>query len=192
MPEAVNKMPGLIEREQSVLLSGDIQGSLLAAMQATEVRAMLNHTERLLRAADLLGIRVLVTEQYPKGLGVTDERISKLLPQPALSFEKTAFSACGNEEFNQALTNSGCRQVIILGQETHVCVLQTAVDLLQQGYQVFVVEDAVCSRNDITKANALRRMRQAGIQIICYESVLFEWIRDAAHSAFKAISASIR
>lgn len=192
MPDKANERPGLIDQEQSILVIVDIQGSLLAAMQPTDGFAMLRHTERLVRAADLLDIPVLVTEQYPKGLGLTDERISALLPQSALFFEKTAFSAWGNEGFIQALKNTGCRQVIVLGQETHVCVLQTAFDLLQHGYQVFVVDDAVCSRKEFDKTNALQRMRQAGIQIVCYESVLFEWLRDAAHSAFKAISASIR
>jgi len=192
MPDTANKMPALIAREQSLLLIVDVQSSLLSAMQAADVRAMLNHSERLLQAGALLNIPIIVTEQYPKGLGVTDERIRNVLPQTALCVQKTTFSACGNDDFNRALKHSGCRQVILLGQETHICVLQTAFDLLQQGYQVFVVDDAVCSRSEAHKLSALQRMRWAGIASVCYESVLFEWLRDAAHSNFKTISASIR
>ena len=87
---------------------------------------------------------------------------------------------------------SGRRQVILAGQEAHVCVLQTALELLHHGYRVYVVEDALCSRQAGDKANALWRMRQHGATIICHESVLFEWLKDSRHADFKAISCLLR
>lgn len=192
MPSAGPVGVGLLDRRQSLLVIVDLQTRLLAAMQPLAVAPMLDNTEKLLRAAALLHVPVLVTEQYPKGLGASDERVTAALPVQARRFEKTAFSACGCDGFKQALAASGCRQIVLTGQETHVCVLQTAFDLMRLGFQVCVVEDAVCSRSELHKANALRRMRKAGIGIVCYESVLFEWLRDAAHPDFKAISALIR
>lgn len=192
MADAANKRAGLLDVEQSLLLIVDMQSRLLEAMPPAEAQAMLDHSGRLLKAAALLDVPVLLTEQYPKGLGHTAEIVKQVLPDAAQCFEKTAFSCCGSAEFNQALRVGSKNQVIIAGQETHVCVLQTAFDLLRQGFEVFVVEDAVCSRAIQHKQNALRRMHQAGVGIVNHESVLFEWLRDARHPQFKMISALVR
>ena len=104
-------------------------------------------------------------------------------------FEKLGFSCCSSTAFNDALDTSEREQIILLGQETHVCVLQTALELQYQGKQVYVIEDAVCSRNIEHKHNALQRMQQQGITLINYESVLFEWLRSAEHADFKTLSA---
>ncbi|QPK63853.1 hydrolase [Methylomonas sp. LL1] len=192
MGEAVENRPGLLKVDRSLLLVVDMQTRLLSVMPTVSANSMLNTAVKLLTAAALLNVPVLVTEQYPKGLGPTSDMIGGVLPEDAQSFEKTAFSCCGSDNFRQALAASGRRQVVVVGQETHVCVLQTAFELLQQGYQVFVVEDAVCSRLDQHKANALQRMQQFGVSIVCHESVLFEWLRDAKHTDFKAISALVR
>lgn len=182
----------LLDADKSALLLIDIQTRLSSAMLPSVARIMQDNSIKLLQAAEWLNIPTLLTEQYPKGLGPTVEEIKLALPAKAQRFEKTTFSCCGCDEFKQKLITSGRRQVVITGQETHVCVLQTAMDLLRQGMQVFVVEDAVCSRQEPHKTNALSRMRQAGIEIVCYESVLFEWLRDAKHPHFKAISALVR
>ena len=182
----------LLDVDKSVLLLIDIQTRLFSAMPPPVAQVMQDNSIKLLQAAEWLSIPILLTEQYPKGLGPTIEEIKLALPTKAQRFEKTAFSCCGCADFKQKLITSGRRQVVITGQETHVCVLQTAMDLLRQGMQVFVVEDAVCSRQELPKNNALSRMRQAGIEIVCYESVLFEWLRDAKHPHFKAISALVR
>jgi len=181
----------LVDRD-SVLALVDIQGKLLNAMPASGAEAMLVNTGKLLSAAKLLQVPVLFSEQYPKGLGPTAEAIVNQLPEDAKRFEKTVFSCCGCENFNQALAATGRKQVILVGQETHVCVLQTAMDLHDRDYAVHVIEDAVCSRRDEHKHNALRRLRQAGITVSNHESVLFEWLRDAQHPHFKAISALLR
>ncbi|MCK9608103.1 MAG: hydrolase [Methylomonas sp.] len=192
MADAANNPVGLLKVEHSLLLIVDMQSRLLAAMPLSEAQAMTDNSGRLLKAAALLDVPVLLTEQYPKGLGRTAESVKQVLPDAAQCFEKTAFSCCGSAEFKQALCVGSKNQIIIAGQETHVCVLQTAFDLLRQGFEVFVVEDAVCSRAVPHKHNALRRMRQAGVGIVCHESVLFEWLRDARHPQFKMISALVR
>lgn len=135
---------------------------------------------------------VLVTEQYPKGLGATDPEVFGQLPANVRRFEKTAFSCCAAEGFMQALKSTERRQIVVLGQVTHVCVLQTAFDLLEAGYRVFVVEDGVCSRRVGHKRNALERMARAGVSVTNLESVLFEWLADATHPQFKAWSGLIR
>ncbi|MGR8929417.1 MAG: hydrolase [Gammaproteobacteria bacterium] len=182
----------LLVTDDSVLVIVDMQTRLLKAMRSASAQIMLTNTEKLLSAAKLLKVPVLLTEQYPKGLGPTDETIAKLLNDTAPRFEKTAFSCCGSHEFNDALAATERRQVIICGLETHVCVLQTANDLQRQDYHVHVVEDAVCSRLDSHKSNALDRLRQRGITVTNHESVLFEWLRDARHPSFKTISALVR
>lgn len=192
MADEMTSPLGLLACDECVLVVVDIQSRLLGAMPASSAQAMLDNTGKLLVAAGLLQLPVLLTEQYPKGLGPTAEAILKLLPENAQRFDKTAFSCCGSEAFNQALVATGRRQVILVGQETHVCVLQTAFDLHRRGLNVHVVEDAVCSRQDSHKTHALRRLRQAGITVTNHESVLFECLRDAKHDDFKAISALLR
>lgn len=193
MPDIALNSLSLLDADRSLLLIVDMQTRLTAAMSVDSARSMLDNTVKLLRAAELLNVPVLCTEQYPKGLGVSNQVIQDALPQGlAQCFEKTSFSCCGCDEFKQKLITCGRRQVVLVGQETHVCVLQTARDLLRLGMQVFVVEDAVCSRLEQHKFNALARMRQAGVGVTCYESVLFEWLRDAKHPHFKAISQLVR
>lgn len=191
MANAANHRDGLLQAQQSLLLIVDVQSKLLEAMPPADAKTMVGNSIRLLQAAALLDVPVLLTEQYPKGLGHTVEPVRQALPKTAQYFEKTVFSCCGSGEFNQALTAGAKKQVVIAGQEAHVCVLQTAFDLLQWGFEVFVVEDAVCSRTAQHKESALRRMLHAGIGIVCHESVLFEWLRDARHPHFKTISALV-
>ncbi|MCQ8129952.1 isochorismatase family protein [Methylomonas rivi] len=192
MADAADNRSGLLSAEHSLLLIVDMQGRLLEAMPPADAQTMLDNSVRLLKAAALLEVPVLLTEQYPKGLGHTADAVRQALPTAAACFEKTAFSCCGSDAVTQALRGSAKSQIVIAGQEAHVCVLQTAFDLLRQGFEVFVVEDAVCSRAVRHKENALWRMRQAGAGIVCHESVLFEWLRDASHPQFKSISALLR
>lgn len=182
----------LLNREDSVLVLVDIQTRLLAAMPAEAARTMLDNSARLLVAAQLLNVPVLLTEQYPQGLGPTDTAIMDKLPENCPRLAKSGFSCRAAEGFDAGLAAANRRQVILLGQETHVCVLQTAIELLGQGYHVFVVDDAVCSRSEAQKQNALARLRSAGVDIVNHESVLFEWLRDAAHPHFKTLSKMLR
>ncbi len=184
--------PVLCSAADSVLLVIDIQPRLAEAMPEEESKSMLDNTAMLLQAAAQLDIPALATEQYPKGLGTTSLELVGLLPQGTTPLPKTGFSCFCAEGFEAAIKNTRRSQIIIAGQETHVCVLQTAFDFLLQGYQVFVVEDAVCSRNPEHKIYALERMRQAGAVVTCGESVLFEWLGDASHPKFKSLAQLIR
>jgi nicotinamidase-related amidase len=184
--------PNLLTADNSVLLVVDIQGRLSAAMPVTDLQQMLTHGRRLLQAAGLLEVPVLLTEQYPQGLGPTQAEISECLPGSARIFSKTGFSCCAADGFKQALADTGRKQVVVIGQEAHVCVLQTALELLSENYQVHVLTDAVCSRRADHKDYALQRMQQQGAALSCHESMLFEWLRDARHSHFKTISALLR
>lgn len=176
----------------SQMVGIDLQTRLFAAMPTEERAAVIENTAVLLQAAATLDIPVLMTEQYPRGLGATDPAIVEKLPVNTQRFEKTGFSCCAAEGFVATLNSTGRRQVVMVGQEAHVCVLQTALDLFTAGYRVFVVEDGVCSRNCDHKRNALARMAASGIIVTNVESVLFEWLGDAANPQFKPLSALIR
>lgn len=168
----------------------DMQTKLATAMPAESMTAVVKQTQIMLQAVQMLAMPTLFTEQYPQGLGHTiPELIASI--SPAIVIEKTAFSACAEPKFNAKLSRDKS-QVVLLGMEAHICVLQTALDLLANHKQVFVLEDAVISRNPANKANAIARMRDAGCVITNTESVLFECIGNAQHEAFKAIAKLIR
>ena len=182
----------LLNADDSLLVIVDLQEKLSAAMPKADAALMREYALNLIIAANVLDIPVVVTEQYPKGLGTTEREVSNKLTLSTPVFEKTSFSCCSAEGFDNALETSERKQIILVGQETHVCILQTALELKQQNKQVFIVEDAVCSRNALHKTNALQRMRQHEINITNYESVLFEWLRDAKHPEFKTVTALLK
>ncbi|WP_239649921.1 isochorismatase family protein [Methylocucumis oryzae] len=131
----------LLAQDNSVLLIIDVQSKLLGAMSPEQRQAVTCYSAILAEAANLLNIPVLVTEQYPKGLGTTDSVITAKLPQTAETFTKTSFSCCQAIGFKQALSSGQRQQIILTGMEAHICVLQTALDLHQQGYQISVVAE---------------------------------------------------
>ncbi len=182
----------LLAAERSLLLVVDIQTRLAAAMETGALEAVLRNADVLLQAATTLGVPAVATEQYPQGLGPTHEAIKARLPTQARLFDKTAFSCCGASGLLDTANASGRRQIVLAGMEAHVCVLQTAIELHQSGWEAFVVEDAVCSRRESNKRNALSRLRQAGVVVTNTESVLFEWLRDARHPHFKRIAALVK
>jgi nicotinamidase-related amidase len=188
----MNKPISLCNAANSALVVIDIQPTLTAAMPENEAEQMIANTIVLLRAADALQIPVLLTEQYPKGLGETEPTLLEHLPESAVKFEKTGFSCCAAQGFRSVLEEMGRKQLVLVGQEAHVCVLQTAFDLNDSGFSVFVAEDSVCSRKQEHRYFALGRMRQAGMTITNYESVLFEWMRDSTHPKFKELAKLIR
>lgn len=143
-------------------------------------------------AAQLLKVPVLVTEQYPKGLGRTAGEISAVLPAAWEPIEKTAFSSCGAPEFVARLAETGARQVIVCGIEAHVCVNQTTHDLLARGLQVHLLTDCISARAAYNRQAALSKMQQSGAILSTTEMALFELLRDAAHEQFKAIQKLIK
>ncbi len=181
--------PNLLSASDSVLIVVDLQSKLSAVMPETEAKLMINHTGTLLEASRLLTIPVLLTEQYPKGLGVTEPSITLKCPDTTQIFEKTGFSCCAADGFLTALAATQRKQVILVGQEAHVCILQTALDLQHNGYHVYVVEDAMSSRKAEHKFYALQRLQQHDVTLTNHESVLFEWLRDSTHTNFRQISA---
>lgn len=182
----------LASAADSLLAIIDIQERLAAAMVPAVLESVVANTRILIRAAACLGVPVIATEQYPKGLGPTVAELSGILPAGTGRFEKTCFSCTGAEPFPAALRSSGRSQVVLAGMEAHVCILQSALELRAAGHTVFVVEDACCSRKQESHTNAMLRLRAGGVVVTNTESVLFEWLRDARHEHFKAISKLLR
>lgn len=177
--------------QQSQLLVIDIQERLASAMPAEVLEKVVANTQILLTAANELDIPVVHSEQYPKGLGNTVSAIAEHFPEGS-SVTKTSFSCSDTKDFNDLIATQKRQQVIITGMESHVCVLQTALQLQQKGYAIFVVEDAICSRKKFNHKNAIKRLRQSGIVVANVESVLFELLRDASHPKFKILSKLIK
>ncbi|HEV3471064.1 MAG TPA: hydrolase [Pyrinomonadaceae bacterium] len=143
-------------------------------------------------AAGLLGVPVVVTEQYPKGLGRTAAEIRAVLPEGFAPVEKTAFSSCGARQFVEELERAGARHVLVCGIEAHVCVNQTAHDLLARGYRVHLLTDCVSSRAAHNRQTGLDKMLRSGALPSSTELALFELMRDARHEQFKAIQKLIK
>ncbi|MEF8833559.1 MAG: isochorismatase family protein [Halofilum sp. (in: g-proteobacteria)] len=180
--------PMLLDADDSILLLVDMQTRLGASMPA-EVWASTRATAVMLaRAADELDLPVVVTRQYPKGLGDTAPEIAAVLPAGCVTVDKTCFSSADADELRDALAMTDRSQVVVCGMEAHVCVLQTAAGLGTLGYAPFVVADGVCSRSPSHRDNALARLGHGGITVINRESCLFEWLRDARHEHFKAVT----
>ncbi len=191
---STNKNPlPLTHAKTSQLLIINIQEKLARAMPEPERDLMITNVARLSQTCGLLEIPITLSEHYGKGLGQTLPEITQYLPKHTKAKDKLTFSCCTAPGFEEELGQHDERkQIIIVGLETHICVLQTASGLQQWGYQVFVVEDAVASRNELHRKNALRRMRQGGVQITNSESVAFEWMGDASLPNFKQISQLFR
>ena len=182
----------LCHAQHSQLLIIDIQERLASAMPAKVLENIIENNTILIKAAKELNIPVIHSEQYPKGLGSTVSQISEQLPQTGESVEKTCFSCSEAQGFHERLAKHERQQIIITGIESHICVLQTALQLQEQGYTIYIVEDAVCSRQKKHHKNAIKRLRQSDVIISNVESVLFEWLRDAQHPLFKSLSALIK
>jgi hypothetical protein len=146
---------------------------------------------KLVNGIRTLDVPVLVTQQYTKGLGPTASDIAEALGEFS-PIEKTDFGATGEMNFLEALNESGKTSIILCGIETHVCVAQTALTLLELGYDVFLVEDAVSSRNKTDKKTAIKRMEQAGARPVTVEAVLFELLVTAKAAEFKEISRIVK
>jgi nicotinamidase-related amidase len=178
-----------ILKENSTGLIIDIQERLLPHM--IEEGTLLRNTEILIKGLQALDIPIIVTEQYTKGLGFTVDPVKCLFPE-FHSIEKISFSCCDDNEIDAKLKVLSKRFVIIAGIETHVCVLQTAIDLLDRHYMPVIIEDCVSSRKINDKQHALARIRQSGGIVTTYESILFELTRFAGNETFKAISKLVK
>ncbi len=178
-----------ITKDKSVLLVIDIQERLFPFIHEND--RLVRNVPILIEGMKILGVPILATEQYVKGLGTTIPSVLGALGDIHRT-EKMSFSCCDEPRFMENLAVLGREQVIITGIETHVCVLQTVLDLKANGYQPVVVEDCVSSRKPGDKQTALVRMRQEGALVTSYESVLFELLRYSGTDPFRAISKLVK
>jgi len=178
-----------ILRDQAAGLVIDIQERLFPFISENDVLAM--NSGILIKGLQALGIPIIVTQQYTKGLGPTILPLQELLPGEK-PIEKLAFSCCDEPAFMQQLTALNKKFIVITGIESHVCVLQTAEDLFEKGFIPIIVEDCVSSRRLNDKQMAVNRMRRMGAVITTYESVLFELLRYSGTEEFKVISKLVK
>jgi nicotinamidase-related amidase len=178
-----------LKRAQAALVVVDVQERLLPAMHEKE--RVLENTVRLSKGAAVLQVPALLTEQYRKGLGATVPEVAAAIANFA-PLEKLAFSACGAAGFLPALKQTNASDVLLCGIEAHVCVTQSCLDLLDTGYRVFVVADAVSSRTPENYRYGLGRMRAAGAVMVSTEMVLFELLEQAGTAEFKQILALVK
>jgi len=179
----------ILNKDNSVLVVVDIQEKLAVVMDQKD--KVTNNCLHIIEAAKLLSIPVIVTEQYPKGLGQTINEIKEVLPDYA-PLEKVTFDCCKGEGFLDKIASLRKTHIILTGMETHVCVLQTCLGLLDKGYFVHLVSDAVSSRKKDDFKTSRKMMRDAGAVITCTETVLFQLLEKAGTPEFKVISKRIR
>ncbi|MBF0506260.1 MAG: hydrolase [Nitrospirae bacterium] len=177
------------DKNKSVLLVVDIQERLAVTMNMRD--AVIGNCLHLIELAKMQNVPILVSEQYPKGLGQTVSEIRDALPAYK-PIEKLAFSCCGEPSYMNALKALNRKTVILTGMETHICVLQTCVDLLEEGFTVHLVRDAVCSRTKDNWEVGIEFMRDAGALVTSTETVLFQLLKVAGTEDFKTISKRIK
>jgi nicotinamidase-related amidase len=180
-----------LDPSQSLLVVIDVQEKLCAAMNPEVLAQLVRNAGILLDGAAELSVPVVFTEQYVKGLGPTLGELKERVPA-ASCHEKLTFSCCGNEAFVQQIKESGRKQIVICGMETHVCVLQTVIDLLGDGFNVHLVKDAVMSRSNDNRQTAIEAMVQAGAVPTSTESVVFQWLKVAGTDSFKKLSRLVK
>lgn len=191
-----------LDRERAIVVVIDLQGRLVDLMHRP--RMVIDGTSRLLRLAQLFDLPVIVTEQYPRGLGPTREEIEAVIEETdpegrrTRRVEKDSFGCCGEPAFEEALAAArpglepAGQQVVVAGIEAHICVVQTVLDLLSRGTDVHVCWDCTSARGEEYRRHALERMGGAGAQITNHESVAFELARDKNHPQFKGVNQLLR
>ena len=182
--------PNLLNASTTALVVVDVQEAFRSVIP--DFATLVKKVSIAVRAFQILDIPVIVTEQYPKGLGNTANEIKQAFSDDPLICEKTTFSSCGAESFVAKLEEAGVKQVVLCGLETHVCVNQTAHDLLDKSYQVHVLCDCVTSRFEYNRLAGLAKMRHSGVIESTIELALFELMKDAKHEHFKEIQNLIK
>lgn len=181
----------LLDPAKAVLVVIDVQEKLCAAMDQNALQQLAKNTGILLESANELAVPVIFTEQYVKGLGPTLAELKSRAPA-ASCHEKMTFSCCGNGAFIEQLKQSGRTQIIVTGMETHVCVLQTVINLLDDGFKVHLVKDAVMSRSSDNKQTAIEAMMLAGAVPTCTEAVVFQLLKIAGTESFRKLSKLVK
>ena len=185
-----NERPKRITKNMAVLVVVDFQERIVPAMR--EGASAVAEAAKLIKGFEAIGCPVLVTQQYTKGLGESAPEIREAFGSFS-HIEKSSFSVMGEPAFVDALAGLGRKTVVLCGIEAHVCVLQSALDMLEAGYDVFLATDAVSSRKERDEKPAVKRMAQAGVTLTTVESALFELLdNDSKSDTFKIISKLIR
>ncbi|HYG66212.1 MAG TPA: hydrolase [Anaeromyxobacteraceae bacterium] len=179
-----------LDRKNAVVLIVDVQTKLAPAMEPAALARVVKYSRALAGMAKELGLPVLSTVQYPKGLGEMVPEIAEVLPAPPLV--KMHFSCGADPGFGAALEATGRRQVILAGIETHVCVFQTTRDLLERGYELHLCADAVASRTDVHRHTALELMRDLGAVITSAETAIFDLLHVSGTEEFKKVAPLVR
>ncbi len=180
----------MLKVDNTALLVIDIQGKLAHLMYDKD--SFFSNVERMISGAQVLGVPIIWTEQVPEKLGETIPQLRDLLLESTHPVSKISFSCCGEESFRQQLTALNRQQLLITGLETHICVHQTTADLLEMGYEMQIVTDAVSSRTAENRQLGITRMHDAGATLTSTEMALFELLRSATGAKFKAISKLVK
>jgi len=180
----------MLTLKNTVLIVVDVQGRLAQVMHQKE--RLVENLQKVIQGAQVLDIPIIWNEQVPEKLGQTIPEIAQLLTNTTQAIPKTSFSCCGNPPFMEQLKALNRKQVLIAGIEAHVCVYQTSLDLLNLGYEVQVVSDAVSSRTPENKQIGLERMKEAGASLTSAETALFELLRTAEGPKFREITKIVK
>lgn len=181
-----------LNKDSALLVVIDVQERLARVIH--DIDAVESNIERLVRGAAVLGVPAIVTEQYPKGIGPTTDVVRAAFEECGFfaPIQKMCFSSWGCGEFAETIRASGRTQIIVTGIEAHVCVHQTTLDLLEQGFPVWIVADAVSSRTARNREIAVRRMESEGARLTSTEMALFEMTVESGTDTFKAISKLVK
>ncbi len=182
--------PRVLDRNRTALVVVDIQEAFRPVIP--EFDRIVSRAKIAIQGFQILELPIIITEQYPKGLGRTIDELLEIIPDDFDFIEKTAFSSCGAQPFYEQLRATDVSQVVLCGIETHVCVNQTAHDLLTEAFEVHILNDAVGSRYEQDKATAISKMRMNGVVPSCVEMALFELLRDSKADHFKEIQNLIK
>jgi nicotinamidase-related amidase len=175
-----------LQIDQVALVVVDVQEKLVPAMNSRVSGDLVQNVGLLLEGFEALDLPVIATEQYSKGLGHTIDKLKAATSQSCI--EKTSFSCCGEPNFMEALEKTGAKQILLVGMEAHVCVLQTLLELIDHGYVVHLVKDAICSRFKTDFETAVATADAAGAVITTTETALFQLVGGAKHPGFKTVS----
>jgi len=182
--------PNILNSSSSVLVVIDVQEAFRTVIN--DLSEIASRISTAVRGMQALGVPVVITEQYPKGLGPTVEEISMVINADTPIIEKTSFGSCGEPAFVSMLDNMDATQVILCGLETHICVDQTAHGLLENGYDVHLLADCVASRFSKDKETGIAKMTASGVKVSTVEMALFEIMKNSRHEKFKEIQALIK
>lgn len=182
--------PNILSLKETAFLIVDVQEAFRQSI--ADLDEIARKIAIFARGVRLLNVPILVTEQYPKGLGKTVPEIAEVLSDEIEFIEKTTFSSCGAPAFAEKLNRLAVKQIVVAGIEAHVCVNQTVHDLLAQGFQAHLLADCISSRKEENKQIALTKMQASGALLSSVEQSLFELMRDAKNEQFKAIQKLIK